>query len=649
MSDDIFKLDLDFGFDGGVGGQMDARVSDALTLIAMDKTDEALDLIEAVKRERGATALLRHVIALAVVRMGRVVPALRLLREAHQENPDAWEHTEVLASLTAHIGLRSEGIYFAKLSTALKPAYPEYDLVPRWMVSFGIAMMFAEENPLTDQGYALVQDGALDRAADAFVDALDLNREDIAAWRGLVEVNRLRHRSGESLRAAEALVEISEDAEDHLTLARAELATSRIENAWQSVNNALSIAGPDRDVARALPGLVRYEFTPPDGLARQLAEAWRALADIKPLEPKVSERPNDDTRFRVGVLSGSIHAGSDRAPILSTIEECIGRAADLHFYSNMSIEDAVANRLRRGAMRWRDISRVDDETVARIIMNDEVQVLIDLDGFGFTGRPGVIALRPAPVVLSAFAEPGATATGPALGEASMPGFADGDADAVVVDASLSTWPLYVKAVAETARPAIEGPARILIDGKGGRLSPGFLSILADAIRAGMVGTLTLRGDSLADGLATEMLSERFREAGLDLRTVVCHGAETELGALLADADILLDTAPLPSVEAAFLALRHGVPVLSAQPASAVNAAVVSLLRSLGLEDWVAPSAAAMATRLAELTADPMALRAQQTRVRAAVEQAASLETRIARGRAFADLFDDLLAQAAERS
>lgn len=648
MSDDIFKMDLNFGFDGGLGGTTDSRVSDALMLIAKDQADEALDLIEAVKRDAGVTPLLRHVIALAVIRLGRAVPALRLLREAHEEDPNAWEHAEILAAVTAHIGLRAESVYFAKLSTALKPAYPDYDLVPRWMVSFGIAMMFAEENPLTDQGFGLIKDGALDRAADAFVDALDLDHESVAAWRGLVEVNRLRNRPGESLRAAEALVEVSDDVADHLTLARANLAAGRVEDAWLSVNTALAAAGPDRDVARALPGLVAHEFAPAEGLAGQLASAWRTLANIDPLETKVTQRPSDETRFRVGVLSGSIHAGSDRSPILSTIEECIGRAADLHYYANMSNEDAVANRLRRGAMRWRDISRVDDETVARIIMNDEVQVLIDLDGFGFAGRPGIVALHPAPVVLSAFADPVATPAGRALGEPTMPGFQDGDPKAVIVGASLSTWPLYVKPVADQSQ-AVEGPARILIDGKGGRLSSGFLSILADAIRAGMVGALTLRGDSLADDLATEMLSERFREVGLDLRTVAYHGAETDLGTLLQDADLVVDTAPIPSVEAAFLALRHGVPVLSARPASAVNFAVCSLLRSLGLDDWVAPSASEMATRLAELTSDPIALRAERPRIRAAVEQASTLETRIARGRAFADLFDQLLATAAEGS
>jgi tetratricopeptide (TPR) repeat protein len=648
MSDDIFKLDLNFGFDGDTSTGEDRRLATALELMAQERATEALDLVEAVKREQGATPLIRHVVALAVARLGRLAPAVRLVREAHEEAPEAWEHAEVLASLLAHMGNRVDSVYYAKLSTALKPAYPDLDLVPKWLISFGVALMFAEENPLIDNGYLLMRDGALDLAAENFIDALELDSSVVEAWSGLVEVNRRRRRPGESHKAAEALAALKGDADSLLLLARSEVDLGRVERAWESVSEAVAMAGRDAAVASALPGLARYEHNPAPGLARDLAGAWRGLADVAPVPITVSPRPDDNARFRIGVLSGSIQSGSERSPMLSTIEECIGRAADLHYYTNLDTGDAVANRLRRSAMRWRDISKVDDDTVARMMVNDEIQILIDLDGFGFTGRPGIVARHPAAVVLSAFAEPGATAGGLALGEPNMPGFDADHPDAVVVDASLSTWPLYVKS-SEIGAPSAEGPARILIDAPSARLSTGFLSVLADAVRAGMVGTLTLRGDSLADRSATEILAERFKAVGIDLDTVARHGADTPLESLLSDADLLLDTEPVPAVEAAFLALRQGVPVLTARPASPVNAAVTSLLSSLDLDDWIMEDTAALARRLAVLSADPAGLRAERARVRDAVSKAATLEVRIERGRAFAALFDRLLAEAAKRA
>jgi hypothetical protein len=96
-------------------------------------------------------------------------------------------------------------------------------------------------------------------------------------------------------------------------------------------------------------------------------------------------------------------------------------------------------------------------------------------------------------------------------------------------------------------------------------------------------------------------------------------------------------------------LRQGVPVLTARPASPVNAAVTSLLSSLDLDDWIMEDTAALARRLAVLSADPAGLRAERARVRDAVSKAATLEVRIERGRAFAALFDRLLAEAAKRA
>lgn len=653
-SGDTFDFSFDFVSDLSVGGDPDVRK--CLTLLDEALGEEALDVVDKVRARDGATPLVRHLLALCICRMGRVVPAIKILKTAHDDSPSAYEHVEVLAALLTVAGERSEGVYYAKLATALKPAYPDYELIPSWLITFHAALLVAADNPIVDNGYLHIQDGALDKAADNFVDAVELNKENVPAWQGLVEVNRLRHRPGDCLRASEALAELDADNPQALrTLARCQVEIGNISDGWETVQQGLAVAGADPSMAQLMPGLVRYDSGAADTLLKDLSDAWNALADKLPVPVKVTERPNDDARFRVGILSGALLSGSERMAYLSTIDECIGRVADLYYYSNSEVEDAVSRRLRRSAVRWREIAKVDDETVATIMRNDEIQVLIDLDGYDWCGRPGVVAQVPAPVVLSMPATTGAHA-GSDHGVLSVlePWMVSRDETpngAVVVAPGLSTWPLYADLSEEAEQQAAAGNdgsvMHVLMNATAGHLSPVFLECMADAVRRGMVATFTLRGDDPEDGLTTEILSQRFKDVGLDLSTVERVSQKVPLEALLDRADILVDSIPIPNTEPCLTALRQGVPVLALKPARPENAAVASLLFSIGLADWVASDAEEFSQRLADLSHNRDALKQARTSVRQATKNAATLEERNKRGRAFSELFDTLLAKAAE--
>lgn len=656
MSDFNPNFSLDFDLQLALGSKTDRRVVNILTVLAESKKDEAVTLISDLRNSDGGTPLVRHLLALALCRFERVVPAIRLLESAHKDAPECFEHVEVLAALWAVVGNRSESLFYAKLATALKPAYPQYALIPKWLSRFGFMVMVAEENPVVDNAMLLLADGALERASEQLIDALDLNQNDVRAWSGLVEVNQLRNRPGDSLRAAEALHELDgENPEVALKLARCHLAVGDVAEAWAHVHRSLDLSGGDINIAQVLPGMVRYDPDADPGMARLLSDAWNDLASVTPDHVVVTQRPSDDARFRVGVLSGGIHAGSEQAGILSTIEECIGRAADLYYYSNLAREDAVSRRMRRSAMRWRDISRMDDVTVAAMMRNDEIQVLIDLDGYRWSGRPRIVAQHPAPVVLCAYAEPGAVpgvgAGVLALGEPGLPGYEEGeieDQSGVVVQAGLATWPLYSESSDRGSRQPVGAhePARILIDAPAERLSSLFLSDLAQAVRAGLVGTLTLRGDDPDDSVTTDILTQRFLDAGFDISTVRRVPSNTPLEQLVDQSDLALNTYPLPSVELAFVALRRGVPMLSRRPNRPDNGAVASLMRAVGLDSWIEPDAESFARRLASVSSDVASLRDHRAVIQQAVRQAGTVEDRNKRGREFADMFDRLLAAAA---
>ncbi|NMM46340.1 hypothetical protein HH303_17750 [Rhodospirillaceae bacterium KN72] len=652
MSDDSFSFDLDLG-NLGLGMSLgDSGVHRVLTHLTALETEEALGEIQKLRDRDGASPLVQHLLALAVTRMGRPVPAIQLLEAAHEQAPSAYEHAEVLATILAAVGKRTEAVYYAKLATALKLGYPEYALVPSWLESFGKLLMAAEENPVVDWGYRLIAMDKPDKAVEAFIDAIQLDAGIVEPWKGLVEASRRRHFYGDALKAAEAIVSIEpDDPENWATLAKCQVDIGQTDTAWTSVSTAIQNAGPDPDVAQYLPSLARYDVNATPEFAAELADAWDKVAVHSNDTPLVAQRRSQNDKFRVGILSGSIYAGSRHAPLLSTIEECIGRAAEIYYYVNRKSEDAVTRRLRRSAIRWRDISLVDDQTVSTMIRNDEVQVLIDLDGFDWGGRPGVIALKPAPVVLSVFADPGfvpGKSVGvKCLGEPGLPGFAGTDDTVCSIECGLSNWPLYVSADAEEqeAKGADE-PLRILIDGPSARLSEAFLATIAGTIKGLDAVEFVLRCENPEDTTATTILAERLAAAGIDDAAFTKVDLRQSLESLLSGTDLVLDTFPVPSLEVSFAALRRGIPVLSKRPVFARNGAVTSLLSSIGLGDFVVETEADYATRLSDYLKQPETVRALGQKVRDAVKQAASLEPRLERGRAFAELFDRLLAQAA---
>ena len=70
-------------------------------------------------------------------------------------------------------------------------------------------------------------------------------------------------------------------------------------------------------------------------------------------------------------------------------------------------KDAVTERLKRNKVSWRDLSGRNERTTARIIAEDNIDILVDLSGHSQNNCLPVMACKPAPVQISAL---GYTAT-----------------------------------------------------------------------------------------------------------------------------------------------------------------------------------------------------------------------------------------------
>lgn len=107
-------------------------------------------------------------------------------------------------------------------------------------------------------------------------------------------------------------------------------------------------------------------------------------------------------RLRIGYLSpnfGEHPTGHLLAPVLEAHDR--GRF-ELVLYSTMDRSrdpPPYPARLRAAVDHWRELAGRDDPAVAAAIAADRPHLLIDLGGYLAGGRPGALALRPAPVQL----------------------------------------------------------------------------------------------------------------------------------------------------------------------------------------------------------------------------------------------------------
>ncbi|MHA7776718.1 O-linked N-acetylglucosamine transferase, SPINDLY family protein [Roseibium sp. M-1] len=134
------------------------------------------------------------------------------------------------------------------------------------------------------------------------------------------------------------------------------------------------------------------------GLPAAPLRAWAKARDHDgPL--RIGYLSSDLREHAVGHLMAEVFGLHDRSRVEVFAYDC-GVPAD----------DALSRNFRATTDHWRTISAVDDETAARLIAEDGVQILVDVNGYTREGRTKLVAHRPAPVIVNWLGYPGTTAS-----------------------------------------------------------------------------------------------------------------------------------------------------------------------------------------------------------------------------------------------
>ena len=120
------------------------------------------------------------------------------------------------------------------------------------------------------------------------------------------------------------------------------------------------------------------------------------LADIVPYPRKFYEHK----KIRVGFLSADFYSHPMVVQSWSLLTKLDKNFFETYCYSNVRKPDKVTERLRAIVDGWRDILNLTDEAAAKLIRDDEIDILFDLSGHTNGNRPRVAAYHPASVQMS---------------------------------------------------------------------------------------------------------------------------------------------------------------------------------------------------------------------------------------------------------
>ena len=154
---------------------------------------------------------------------------------------------------------------------------------------------------------------------------------------------------------------------------------------------------PYGSVQLALPAPVQREIA--DYHAKKLAAAWL------PMDPGGHRHGN--RKIRVGYLSSDFHDHATAFLAAAYLSKHDRDRFLVSCYSFGPIEGSTyAQRIRQSADAFRDIRRLSHAAAAQAILDDQIDILVDLKGHTGGGRPEIVALRPAPIVVNFLGHPG---------------------------------------------------------------------------------------------------------------------------------------------------------------------------------------------------------------------------------------------------
>ena len=262
-----------------------------------------------------------------------------------------------------------------------------------------IAAGAATVDVTTNFGDILRRLGRLEEAETVFKHAVELDPEYCRAWYGLAETMRSLDRLAEAIDAWRKVIALSPDfaAEAHFSLASTLASLGQPEEAVANFRRAIELAPGSARIHSNL--LMAMHYTP--GIdRRQMRDEhrlWASRHTPSGVSPAPLRAPDPERRLRIGFVSDDFRFHAVAHFFLSALEARQRDQWEAVLYSSLAKPDRYTQAFINTADIWRDVRKLDDESLDQRIRDDGIDILVDLDGHSKGNRLLTFARRPAPI------------------------------------------------------------------------------------------------------------------------------------------------------------------------------------------------------------------------------------------------------------
>lgn len=310
--------------------------------------------------------------------------------------------------------------------------------------------------------------------------------------------------------------------------------------------------------------------------------------------PCATPRPD---RLRIGYVSSDFRKHSVAYFVEPLLRQHDASRFEITCYFSHEDADATTRRLKGLAHRWRDVADVEDDQLLRMIADDAIDILVDMNGHTSGNRLTVFARRAAPVQVSFIGYPdttGVTEMDYRLSDAiaDPPG-----AERLCTERLVRLPGCFLcyrppEAAPDVARPPCEKNAFVTFGSFNNlaKINPDVIAAWARLLREIPDSRLIIKNPSLTDKATRERFQALFAAEGIANERLGLFGyIEDDSGHLGAYGrmDIALDTFPYNGTTTTCEALWMGVPVVSLRGGRHSARVGASLLAAAGCSEWVA--------------------------------------------------------------
>lgn len=370
-----------------------------------------------------------------------------------------------------------------------------------------------------------------------------------------------------------------------------------------------------------------------------------AMAKKKPPAFKFKPR-TPGAKLRVGFLSADLC----HHPVAHFIEPLFREYDKERFefiaYGDQRKSDDFSERFSKQVDLWSETCSLSDQALAKKIHEDRVDILFELSGHTAYNRLGVLALKPAPLQASYLGYPGTTGlltidfriTDSLV---DPEGRTDKFHTERLIRLPRCAWCYEPDAVA----PEV-GPVPALKNGyvtfgcfnNMAKLNPDLFAVWADILLRVPGSHLRLKARTLTDAGVCDELKAYFTEKGIAAERLEFFGHTRKIHEHLNhyhEVDIALDSFPYHGTTTTCEAMWMGCPVVTRAGGAHVSRVGVSLLTTVGLEEFICESREAYIDKAVALAGDIGRLEALRAGMRKRL-QASPLMDQAGFARAFED-------------